>query len=147
MGCWGHAPSCQVTECQGWQASQTCTATGWTGDRPGSRSEPVTGPGPAGVTSPERSPTGRGSWYQLCTSPLTLHPLPQLILCFQSRILFGASLGGASYLWLLKLLQQFINIERIPPRGLGKEFSLLCVRARACVCKKGRECWKKRDAR
>lgn len=33
-------------------------------------------------------------------------------------------LGGTSYLWLLQLLQRFINIEQISPRGLRKEFSL-----------------------
>lgn len=70
-----------------------------------------------GLMSPQGTSTAPGGWNQVCTLPL-------LSLFFQSRILFGANLGGTSYLWLLQQLQRFINIEQISPRGLRKEFSL-----------------------
>lgn len=54
---------------------------------------------------------------------------------FVSRVLVRADLG-AGYCRLFQLLQQLINIEQTPPRGLGE--SSLC-----CVWKEEERCWLK----
>lgn len=138
---WGHILLCQVTKYHSWKGSQKFIVA---------LRGRVNGQGPR-VSQPQSQAQNqvRRPGLVLIHCPGKLHPqaphphpLPLLILCFYGRVLFGANRGGASYLWLLQLLQQFINIEQSPPRGLGKEFSLLyvCVRVCACVYKRKRDC-------
>lgn len=82
MGHWGHSLSCQVTACRSRQGPIESTAQTQC-DEPR-------------VLLP--CPTAGINTRLACPSPLTLTPPRSL---FLGRILFGANLGGTSYLSLL----------------------------------------------
>lgn len=74
------------------------------------------------------------------TQPRLLYCLLQLAVCthstagppasiFVSGVLVGADLG-TGYCWLFQLLQWLINIEQIPPRGLGRVHFYVCEEER-----------------